>query len=118
GHVRHQRVCVPVSAAYGSDIDLVRRALLECPGDIEQVEKHPHPDVRFREFGDSGLVFELLVWTTRARERGTMIDRLNCAIYKTFAKHGIEIPYSKHDVYIKQMPPLELEDPSRVSPSS
>jgi small-conductance mechanosensitive channel len=107
GHQRHQRVCVPVSVAYGSDIDLVRKALLECPANVDLVEKHPNPDVRFREFGDSGLLFELLVWTVNARQRGAMIDQLNCAIYKTFAKHGIEIPFHQHDIYIKQLPELK-----------
>ncbi len=110
GNVRHQRVCIPVSAAYGTDIDLVRQVLRECPVGNELVEELPRPDVRFRRFGDSGLEFDLLVWTTRARDRDLMIDRLNCSIYKSFAKRGIEIPYSKHDVYIKQMPPLELHD--------
>lgn len=27
------------------------------------------------------------------------------AVYKAFAANDIEIPYSKHDVYIKELPP-------------
>jgi small-conductance mechanosensitive channel len=102
-HVK-QRVRIPVSVAYGSDVDEVCRVLLTCPPGVEFVCKSPEPRVRFRAFGDSGLLFELLVWTDRAEERGRLIDWLNTKVYKAFAAAGIEIPYSKHDVYIKQIP--------------
>ena len=35
---------------------------------------------------------------------GRVLDALNTAIYKRFIEHGIEIPYSKHDLYIKELP--------------
>jgi small-conductance mechanosensitive channel len=60
--------------------------------------------VRFRAFGDSGLDFELLVWIDEPVLRGRLSDVLNCEIYKEFEKRGIEIPFPKRDVYIRQMP--------------
>ncbi|MCB9558923.1 MAG: mechanosensitive ion channel [Kofleriaceae bacterium] len=99
-----QRVRVAVDAAYGSDIDLVRKVMLGCVDGVGHVTAEPKPQVRFREFGGSGLRFELLVWIDDPAIRGTVIDILNCRIYKAFGAAGIEIPYSKHDVYIKQMP--------------
>lgn len=99
-----QRVAVSVDAAYGSDVDRVREVLLTCPEGVPDVCDTPAPQVRFRAFGGSGLNFELLVWLADPAQRGLLVDRLNTRVYKRFAEAGIEIPYSKHDVYIKEMP--------------
>jgi len=47
---------------------------------------------------------ELLAWIDEPVFRGRVLDELNTRVYKAFAASGIEIPYSKHDVYVKQMP--------------
>jgi small-conductance mechanosensitive channel len=60
--------------------------------------------VRFRAFGDSGLDFELLCWVDRPVLRGEVQDALNVAVYKTFTKEEVEIPYPKRDVYIRDWP--------------
>lgn len=101
------RLRVPVSVAYGSDIDRVREVLLGCADGVEMVVDMPRPIVRFREFGGSGLEFALLVWVREPSLREAALDALNCRIYKAFAAAGIEIPYSKHDVYIKEMPSVD-----------
>jgi small-conductance mechanosensitive channel len=69
----------------------------------------PAPRVRFRSFGDSSLQFELLCWIKEPSLRGRVEDALNCDIYKRLAKEGIEIPYPKRDLYIKQMPGTTTE---------
>jgi len=102
-----QRISVAVEAAYGSDIDKVREVMLRCPDGIAQISEQPPPEVRFVEFGGSGLRHELRVWIPDPASRGFVIDQLHCRIYKAFAAAGIEIPYSKHDVYIKEMPRAE-----------
>lgn len=102
-----QRVKVSVSVAYGSDIDQVREVLLSVTGGVAGVATSPAPDTRFASFGASGLEFELLVWVEEAARRDRVVSDLNNRVYKAFAVAGIEIPYSKHDVYIKQMPASE-----------
>ena len=57
------RVHVPVGVAYGSDIDLVTETLLAVARAEQDVLSQPEPEVRFIEFGDSSLNFELLVWS-------------------------------------------------------
>lgn len=101
-----QRVRVGVDCAYGSDIDKVREVLLACPAGAPDVASEPAPEVRFLEFGGSGLRFELRVWIADPARRGRVLDDLHCRIYKGFRAAGIEIPYSKHDVFIKEVPPL------------
>ena len=106
-----QRIRTIVSAAYGSDVDKVFEVLGRCGSDIPGVSNHPTPVVRFTTFGASGLDFELLVWITDPAQRNEIISRLNRRIYKEMNAAGIEIPYSKHDVYIKEMP----DSPARPS---
>ena len=102
-HVK-QRIRVTVSAAYGSDVDKVREVLASCPKGIAGISFDHEPQVRFREMGDSGLRFELLVWIEEPSARGQILDELHTVVYKSFYKAGIEIPFPKRDIYIKQMP--------------
>ena len=70
----------------------------------EDICDDPEPRVRFRTFGASSLDFELLCWIDQPVLRGRMIDTLNSSVYKRFIEEKIEIPYSKQDLYIKEMP--------------
>ena len=95
------RVRIPVSVAYGSNIDKVQEVLLEVAGQNENVIPEPSPRVRFREFGESSLNFELLCWTKEPSLRGLTVHELNCEIYKAFAASGITIPFPQRDVHIR-----------------
>ncbi|MEE9267758.1 MAG: mechanosensitive ion channel family protein [Gammaproteobacteria bacterium] len=98
------RIRVQVSVAYGADIDEVREALLSVAAREESVCDEPEPRVRFRRFGASGLDFELLCWINEPVLSGRVVDILNSSVYKLFQASGIEIPYAKQDIYVKEMP--------------
>lgn len=98
------RIRVKIGVAYGSDIDKVREVLMAIAEADPGVCEDPAPRVRFRTFGGSSLDFELLCWVDEPMLRGRIIDALNSAIYKRFMQEGIEIPYAKQDLYIKEWP--------------
>jgi small-conductance mechanosensitive channel len=102
-HVK-QRICTLVSVAYDSDIDHVGRVLLSCAEDVPGRCDEPAPEYRFRAFGASGLDFVLYVWILDPAVRERVISELNIRIFKRFRAEGIEIPYSKQDVYVKALP--------------
>lgn len=102
-HIK-SRTRIMVSVAYDVDIDVVKSVLLDEAHSETQICSDPEPKVRFRRFGASGLELELLVWIDNPEIRGRVIDSLNTRIYKRFALEKIEIPYSKHDLYIKSLP--------------
>lgn len=104
GPYKKFRIRVPVGVAYGSDIDKVRAILMDVAEKDPTVCRNPESRVRFRRFGASSLDFELLCWVDEPMLRGRVIDGLNSAIYKQFQSEGVEIPYSKHDLYIKELP--------------
>ncbi|HKJ63949.1 MAG TPA: mechanosensitive ion channel family protein [Desulfopila sp.] len=105
GHHTKMRLRVKIGVAYGSDIDAVRSILMEIAHNEDKVCPVPEPRVRFRTFGASSLDFELLAWIDNPELRGLVMDKLNDAIYKAFAAKGVEIPYAKQDVYIRELPP-------------
>jgi len=98
---RKVRFRVPVTVAYGTDVALVERLLLEVAAANVNVLENPPPGVRLMEFGDSGLGFELRVWsTTLIHRRGVLTSAINFGIYRTFVENGIQIPYPRRDVQI------------------
>ena len=58
--------------------------------------------MRFREFGESGLKFQLLFWIEKPEMRGLSIDGVSLEIHKKFNEEQIEIPYPQHTVHIKK----------------
>jgi small-conductance mechanosensitive channel len=109
GRFVSMRMSANVGVSYDSDIDRVRQILLEVAQADPQVLKDPVPVVRFMGFGASSLDFSLRVWIADPEIRTKVLDSLNTQIFKRFQQAGIEIPYSKHDLYIKSMP-LSLEN--------
>ena len=104
GPYTRQRVRIHLSVAYGSDVDQVREVLTQCTLDAPHILTQPKPHARFRELGDSGLVFELWVWIDEPKARELVIDEMTTRVYKSLNAANIEIPYAKQDVYIRQMP--------------
>lgn len=102
-HVK-SRVRIAVSVAYGSDLEQVKALLLQVASEEPQICSDPEPRVRFRTFGASGLDLELLVWIDDPEIRGRVVDALNTQIYNCFNREAIEIPYTKQDLYIKELP--------------
>ncbi len=104
GPSEKERVRIKVGVAYGTDVDRLKDVLMEIGTSHPWTSNDPEPRVRFRTFGESSIDFELLCLTDEPVLRGRVIDALNTEVYKALYREGIEIPYPKRDVYIKQMP--------------
>ena len=97
-----ERVRLNISVSYDSDIDKVRNILNDIAKNTEYACKDPEPRVRFREFGDSGLKFQLLFWVEKPEMRGLCIDEVSSIIHKKFKEENIVIPYPQHTVHIEK----------------
>ncbi len=104
GPYTKERIAVPVSVAYGSDVERVRAVLLSTPVGAPHVVDDPTPTVYFNAFGASGLEFAVMVWIDDPAMKDVATSEMNFRIYKALQAAGIEIPYSKHDIYIKELP--------------
>jgi small-conductance mechanosensitive channel len=96
------RLRLPVGVAYGSDVEKLRRVLLEVAAENPAVLKDPAPMVRFLEFGDSALNFELAVWTIDMAHRPTRFrSDLYFAIERKLRENHIEIPFPQRDLHLR-----------------
>lgn len=96
------RFKVAVSVAYGSNPRLVEKLLLEVASRNPDVLKDPAPVVRFLEFGDNGLLFELRAWnTSHIHRKRKLISDLNHEIHEAFSANGIVFPFPQRDVHLR-----------------
>lgn len=97
------RVTLKLGVAYGSDLELVRKLLLQAAQENVRVLKEPAPSVYFLTFGESTLDHELRIHVRDLGDRNPATDEINRFIDREFAKHGIDIAFRQVDVYVKNL---------------
>lgn len=96
------RFHVPVGVAYGSDLEKVRDALIAAACEHPAALKQPEPGVFLRQFGESAIDFELVVWSEEMSYRPSRFKSdLNYLIHKHLTAAGIEIPCPRRDLRIR-----------------
>ncbi len=101
------RLRIDVGVSYGSDVDLVRKVLLEAAYEHPQVIQEPGramesvtpPFVRFVSFGESSLDFHLLAWIPDSFRRFDVSSDLHFTIWHKFKEYGVTIPFPQRDVH-------------------
>jgi small-conductance mechanosensitive channel len=96
------RFHVNVGVAYGSDVEKVRRILMECAYEHKNITHDPEPFVRFNDFGNSSLDFQLFFWTDNAFRVENLKSDLRFAIDQKFRQNNVTIPFPQRDVHIKR----------------
>ena len=104
------RIRLPVGVAYGTDIDQVCDVLQNVAERHLEICADPLPRVRMRGFGASSLDFEVLGWIVNPEDRGRIVHEMLVAVYKALAREGIEIPFAKQDIYVKEFPKFSSGD--------
>ncbi len=94
------RIRIPVGVAYKSDPEQVRKLLLRTGARHPDVLATPPALVLFREFGDSALQFDLLVWVSQPSRQYIIKSDLLFMLAEAFRKEGIEIPFPQRDVHM------------------
>jgi potassium-dependent mechanosensitive channel len=116
------RITLKVGVGYGSDLELVRKLLLQAAQENPRVLREPTPLVFFLTFGESTLEHELRVHVRELGDRNAATDEINRAIDRMFRENGIEIAFRQLDVYVKNMAGQELklpvQPPEAASPAT
>jgi potassium-dependent mechanosensitive channel len=90
---------ITVGVAYGSDIELVRKTLLEIGMNTQNVLKYPTPEILFIDFGDSALIFKLRIWT-QIEYMLTVETDIRFKIDHVFKDRNISIAYPQRDIHL------------------
>ena len=95
------RFDVQVGVAYGSDVELVKKCLLKAAENHTQIEDFPKPFVRFTDFGESALIFQLLFWTNETFYVENLRSDLRFDIDALFRENKIQIPFPQRDLHVR-----------------
>ena len=88
-----------VGVAYGTDIELCRKLLVEEISKLDFIDKEHGVRVVLREFGDSSVNLKLLVWVPVLTQYVNDCEILEC-VYNTLNRNGIQIPFPQRDLHI------------------
>jgi small-conductance mechanosensitive channel len=91
-----------VGVAYGSDTELVRTILDEVASAHPKVVRRPKPIVRFVNFGDSSLDFEVLFWSRELIQIEDVKSDLRLEIDRRFRESKVTIPFPQRDVWMRK----------------
>lgn len=97
------RFVIRLSVGIESDVNQVKKILLEVAQRHKDVVNSPGPKVRLYDFNDSGYVFDLLFWTSNMFFVETVKSDLRFMIVEEFNKNNIKIAFPKRDVTMKNV---------------
>ena len=103
------RLKIPVSIAYGSDLELAMKLMLGAAQAVSRVLPEPEPSCRLMNFGDSSINFQLRVWINDPRNGVSGVSsEFFLGVWKRFQEHGIEIPFPQRVLYHKEVPEIKV----------
>ncbi len=97
---KNTRFHINIGVAYGSDVQLIIKILEKCANSNNEISKQEKPFVRFNDFGESSLDFQLYFWTNNSFEVEHIKSDLRIAIDKEFREKKIVIPFPQRDIHI------------------
>lgn len=98
---RNVRMNLQVSISYASPLETAMAIMKNTALANPRVLRDPAPEVYLKEFGDSGLLLELVIWISDPEEgQLSLRSALNLAIWREFQAAAIEIPYPRRDIKV------------------
>jgi small-conductance mechanosensitive channel len=97
-------ITVPLCVSYESDLDRVEKITLEVAKQIllttEGGSRNFEPVIRFREFGESSVNFNVVLRAGEFSARFVLVHEFVKAIKERYQKEGIIIPFPARSVYL------------------
>jgi len=99
---RKTRFKINVGVAYGSDVDLVVKVLMESTLEHPDMFDENLIDIRFLDFGNSSLDFQILFFSENIFRIEKVKSDIRKIINRKFIENNISIPFPQMDVHIKK----------------
>jgi small-conductance mechanosensitive channel len=94
------RESVSVGVAYGSDVQLVKKLLIQAAKHHPEVLNEPPPRVLFTDFGDSSLNFKVAFTLNDSFNARIPSSDIRFEIDRLFRENNISIPFPQRDIHI------------------
>ena len=95
------RFRINVGVAYGSDVDLVLKTLIESASEHPEISDINSVESRLVDFGESSLNFQLFFYSENVFTIERMKSQIRIVIDRKFRQKGITIPFPQVDLHIK-----------------
>lgn len=96
------RIIVSVGVSYDSDMENVRKILLNCIKKTDGILSDPEPRVFMTEFADNCVQFEARLYVEDVGTCAVIRSSLMFSIWNTFKENNIEIPFPQRVVHIQK----------------
>ena len=94
------RESVSVGVAYGSDVQLVKKLLLQAAQSHPMVLEEPEAVVLFTDFGDSSLNFKVVFTINDSFKSVFPKSDIRFEIDRLFRENNVTIPFPQRDVHL------------------
>ena len=95
----NSRFDIQVGVAYSSDVQTVMDILKSVTAANPKVVKTPEPFVRFNDYADSALIFNVYFWSSDPFRVENLKSELRVKYFEAFREHDIEIPFPQRVVH-------------------
>ncbi len=97
------RLVIPVGIAYGSDVELAHKVMIDTVKAMPLVLADPEPCVLLVGFGGSSLDFSIRVFVSEMGNRLPVAHDLHVMLEKALREHNIVIPFPQRDIHIRSV---------------
>jgi potassium efflux system protein len=99
-----KRLVIKVGVAYGTDLAVAKKVLLQTITGNENIATRPQPAVIAKEFGASSIDFEMIFWVRNMDQSAFVQDQVISQVDSLFRQNGIVIPFPQQEVKITTPP--------------
>lgn len=94
------RIVIPLGIAYGSDVELAHKIMLDTVKETPLVLADPAPSVLFMGFGESSLNFSIRIFVSELSNRLPVTHSLHIRLEKALRENKIIIPFPQRDIHV------------------
>ncbi|HGF6561092.1 TPA: mechanosensitive channel MscK [Providencia alcalifaciens] len=108
------RITISLGVAYGSDLEKVKRVLLQAATSNSKVMTDPAPAAYFLSFGASTLDHELRFYVRQIGERTITSDEVNREIDRLCRENDINIAFNQLEVHLHNNQGDEVQEVTKI----
>lgn len=105
---RIRRLTIPISIAYGEDLDRAEAILRDEISSHEGILRKPEPNVFVDAMEQSDILMVTHAWV-RTADYWTLLRSLTKRLKQRLDEEDIEIPFPQQDIYVRALPGSDVE---------
>jgi small-conductance mechanosensitive channel len=103
------RIETHVGIAYGTDVERVRRVIIDALRHVEAVLPDRPVDALYVEMGESAMIFRVRWWIESYVDTRRVIDRVHTVLQKALDEAGIVSPYPTQNLNFRVEPEMAAQ---------